>query len=188
MRFVLRSVVTLALLVTGSPAVSQVRPTIRVPMCLQYPDSKTYVPCTGMVPVDKTTGEPLDWTAVFKGSPSDPIYTQETTRRTHWAETSSPLSAGQQFTGVTHDDGGAYNGGSTRSTSFSCFAVTDQSGTLSIQGSDNASNWVTFQSRPLVPDTGTYLVQPLFTRYWRCVVVNGGAAQGSLVVKSAFGM
>lgn len=46
---------------------SNPQPTVRVPSCLQYPDSKTYVPCTGVVPVDKTTGDALNWSDVLSG-------------------------------------------------------------------------------------------------------------------------
>lgn len=43
----------------GAPA------TIRVPMCLQYSDNPHYVPCTGVVPVDNTTGDALNWSDVL---------------------------------------------------------------------------------------------------------------------------
>lgn len=46
---------------------AQTRPITRVPMCLQYPDTKTYVPCTGVVPVDHVTGEPFSWSSVLGG-------------------------------------------------------------------------------------------------------------------------
>lgn len=84
MRSVRVFVAAVSILLFTSPAVAGLsqevsipanQATIRLPKCLQYPDSKTYVPCTGVVPVDKITGDALDWSSLIKASPSDPINT-----------------------------------------------------------------------------------------------------------------
>lgn len=40
--------------------------TTRVPLCLNYPDSNTQVPCTGVIPVD-ASGNPLNWASLLSG-------------------------------------------------------------------------------------------------------------------------
>lgn len=162
-------------------------PTTRVPLCLQYPDKKVYVPCTGVVAVDPDTGNPQPWSDVFHGSPSSPSYVQETARRMHWTETKTPLASNAKFDGTIHDDTSSGNGGTTRWNVFSCFVMADQSGTLNLQTSDDGVNWISPQSRPIVPNTSLYLVQPIVAKYSRCQVINGDVAQGSQILFAAFG-
>lgn len=40
--------------------------TVRVPLCLQFPDDDRQVPCTGVIPVD-VSGNPLDWETILSG-------------------------------------------------------------------------------------------------------------------------
>lgn len=188
MKKIVSAFLALMVVMFSTPALADTLATIRVPMCLQFPDNNRYVPCTGVVPVDKTTGNALDWSTIFKGTPTDPVYTKQVSRRQHWTETSQPLIANGTFNSTSRDDGGTTTGGSTQSTAFSCFVITDQTGTLNIQGSDDGVSWITFQSRTITVNTGLYLTQPLFTKYWRCQVVNGAVDQNTMKVYSAFEM
>lgn len=62
MRRILLSLITLSTVVSIPSSRAENIATVRVPMCLQFPDSQKYVPCTGVVPVDVTTGNaPLEF-------------------------------------------------------------------------------------------------------------------------------
>lgn len=65
-KLLLVSTITLIPSVANSQSATQ-RATQRVPTCLVFPDSQSYVPCTGVVPVDSSTGDPLRWQDLFSG-------------------------------------------------------------------------------------------------------------------------
>ena len=55
-------------------SISANQTTAQLPKCLQHTDTNVYVPCTGIVPVDKNTGNPLDWNTIING-PSSTVNT-----------------------------------------------------------------------------------------------------------------
>lgn len=191
MKILFKMILGVSLVYAPQIASAQIRPVTRVPMCLQYPDTKSYIPCTGVVPVDMTTGEPMSWAQAMAGGgdSSGPSTTPNgTVRRSHWTETQTPLGPNAKFEGALHDDDSPNAGGVSRWGSFSCFAWADQAATLEVQTSINGTDWVTIQSRNWEANVSLYLIQPIFTKYSRCKVTNGSTAQSAFILYSAFGI
>jgi hypothetical protein len=102
-----------------------------------------------------------------------------------WNATTTPLGAGATFTGTSRDSGIA-PGVAHHISYFTSFAIADQAGTLSLEGSNDGATWYSLATSTLVAATGCWLQVPVVFRYHRTKLVNGATAQTSLVMNSGY--
>jgi len=104
-----------------------------------------------------------------------------------YADTATPLAGAATFTGSARDVGWA------TSTPvpfgyFNAFCITDQSGTLRTQGSDDGSTWYITNSVAVVASTPVWLKTPVAFRFNRVMLVNGATLQTTVKVNSSYGI
>ena len=97
-------------------------------------------------------------------------------------ETSTNLGAGATYTGASRD------GGSTAvNQRFAARFYADQSGTCRVDMSTDGTTWRRATADLALTATAPVEVNiPAVTRYHRCILVNGGVAQGAVLVASAY--
>lgn len=106
-------------------------------------------------------------------------------RAMFWPETTTPLGASASFNGAQRD-AGATSPGPVAFAYFNGFFLADQTGTASLQCSDDGSTWSTCATDVLAAATPLILQVPVTARYHRVVLANGGTPQGSVFVRSAY--
>ena len=102
-----------------------------------------------------------------------------------WNETTTPLTGSATFTGGSRDLGVAANNHSSYSF-FNAFFIADQTGTASIEGSNDGSTWYTVTTSSLSINTPLTLSAPVMTQYHRAKLVNGASGQSSLKINTAY--
>jgi len=102
-----------------------------------------------------------------------------------WLETIAPLVAADTFTGPQRDTGAA-SPGPVAPAYFNGFFLADQTGTASLQCSDDGATWATCATDILAAATPLTLQTPVLARYHRVVLANGGTPQGSVTVRSSY--
>ena len=102
-----------------------------------------------------------------------------------WNETTTPPTGSATFTGGSRDLGVAANNHSSYSF-FNAFFIADQTGTASIEGSNDGTTWYTITTSALAVNTPLSLAVPVMTRYHRAKLVNGAAAQSTLKINTAY--
>jgi hypothetical protein len=102
-----------------------------------------------------------------------------------WPETTTPLAAAATFTGAARDAGAA-SPGPVAPAYFNGFFLSDQTGTASLQCSDDGVTWATCATEILAAATPLILQTPAFARNHRVVLANGGTPQGSVTVRSSY--
>jgi hypothetical protein len=98
------------------------------------------------------------------------------------AETSTNLGSGATYTGASRD------GGSTAvNQRFAARFFADQAGTARVEMSTDGSTWRRATADTALAANGVVEFNlPAVTRYHRCILVNGGTAQGAVLVASAY--
>lgn len=104
---------------------------------------------------------------------------------TFWPETSTPLAASATFNGASRD-GGAASPGPIAGAYFNAMIYADQTGTATLQRSNDAAAWTPAATAPIVASTPLTLQVPVTARYHRIVVENGGSIQTVLSVNSSY--
>lgn len=102
-----------------------------------------------------------------------------------WPETTTTLAAAATFNGPQRDTGAA-SPGPVAPAYFNGFFLSDQTGTASLQCSDDGATWATCATEILAAATPLTLQTPVFARYHRVVLANGGTPQGSVTVRSSY--
>lgn len=102
-----------------------------------------------------------------------------------WAETTAALAASATFTGTARDSGTAA-GTPGYFSYFNALVATDQTGTATIEGSDDGTSWYSVAVEQIVANQPLALQVPVTAKVHRVVVQNGGTAQTNLVVKSGY--
>lgn len=97
-------------------------------------------------------------------------------------ETETTLGSGATFTGTSRD------GGSTAANrTFVARFFADQAGTCRVEHSTNGTTWRRATADLALAANGVVEVSlPITVRYHRCILVNGGTAQGAVLVSSAY--
>lgn len=102
-----------------------------------------------------------------------------------WAETSTPLAASATFNGASRD-GGAASPGPLAGAYFNAMIYADQTGTATLERSNDGAAWTPAATAPIVASTPLTLQVPVTARYHRIVVENGGTLQTVLSVNSSY--
>ena len=97
----------------------------------------------------------------------------------------SALAANATLTGTARDVGVAQATAHPVAYYKASF-LADQSGTASIEASNDNSTWYAIASSALAANTSLLLSVPIVTRYYRAKLVNGPIAQALLWVNSSF--
>lgn len=114
--------------------------------------------------------------------PTTPSVNINSSSPTLFAETETALGAGATYTGSSRD------GSSTAANrTFTARFFADQSGTCRVEHSTNGSTWRRASADVALAATAPVEITiPVTVRYYRCILVNGGVAQGAVLVSSAF--
>ncbi len=105
----------------------------------------------------------------------------------YYNETTTPLGAGLQFTGLSRDTGWAAQGLAQTRAYFNAFVYADQAGTARLEVSNDNTTWRRATADVAVTATGPVALSlPVMTRYHRVVVVNGATLQGALMVNTSY--
>jgi hypothetical protein len=111
-------------------------------------------------------------------------YVQERSRAYFFTETTTALAIGATATGASRNGSGA---GNTAWSSFQAIARPDVAGTLSIQGSDDGSNWSpALATVAVAAGTAVTLSTPVFYQYHRAMFVNGATALTTLILRTRY--
>ena len=116
---------------------------------------------------------------------TDAVFATSARRATFWMETDAPLAASATFSGPQRDAGAA-SPGPVEYAYFNGYFLADQTGTASIQCSDDGATWRTIATDALTAATPLILQVPVTARYHRVVLANGGALQGTVIVRSSY--
>lgn len=103
-----------------------------------------------------------------------------------YSESTTAQAANATVTGSAREIGAA-TAVNHRYTAYNAFAVSDQAGTLRIEGSIDGTTWrrMTLDTA-VAANTPVILSIPVMTRYHRVVYVNGTTAQGSFMLTSSY--
>jgi hypothetical protein len=133
-----------------------------------------------------TAGTPAGGVMTVQGDPAGtPIPASVTNRATFWPETSTPLAASATFNGASRDVGAA-SPGPVAYNYFNAMIYADQTGTATLQRSNDGVAWTPAATAGIVADTPLTLQVPVTARYHRIVVENGGTLQAVLSVNSSY--
>lgn len=133
-----------------------------------------------------TAGSPSTDVLTVQGSATGtPLPTQEARRAVFQNDTTTALTGSATFTGTARDVGVAA-GTVTPYAYFSAFFLADQTGTASIEASNDNSTWYTAATASIIASTPLILQVPVMTRYHRAKVVNGSTAQTLLKVNDNY--
>lgn len=99
-------------------------------------------------------------------------------------ETTTNLGISATFTGTARDTGTAA-GSNCPFAYFNAFFIANQTGTASIEASNDNTTWFTVATAALAVSTPLSLQIPVTTRYYRVKLVNGATAQTSVFVNSS---
>lgn len=102
-----------------------------------------------------------------------------------WPETSTPLAASATFNGASRD-GGAASPGPVAGAYFNAMIYADQTGTATLERSNDGAAWTPAATAPIVASTPLTLQVPVTARYHRIVLENGGTLQTVLSVNSSY--
>lgn len=97
----------------------------------------------------------------------------------------SALAGSATFTGTARDVGVAA-ATAHNVTSFNASFYADQTGTASIEASNDNATWYTLASGALSASTPLMMTVPIVTRYFRAKLVNGGTDETVLWVNTSF--
>lgn len=141
---------------------------------------------TGTVQGEGTAGAPSGGVLTVQGDPAGtPIPASVSNRALYWPETGTPLAAAAAFNGASRDIGAA-SPGPVAYDYFNAMIYADQTGTATIQRSNDNAAWTPAATAPIVASTPLTLQVPLTARYHRIVVENGGTPQTVLSVNSSY--
>ena len=104
---------------------------------------------------------------------------------TFFNDSTAVIAASATFTGTTRDVGVAA-GTATPSTYFNAMFFADQTGTASIECSNDNTTWRTLATSALAVTTPLILSAPVMTRYYRVKLVNNATLQTALMINSSF--
>lgn len=137
----------------------------------------------GKLPV--SLGAKTAATSLSVAPATDAVFATAARNMVFWPETSTPLAASATFNGASRDVGAASPGPVTYAY-FSAMIYADQTGTATLERSNDGTNWTPAATAAIVASTPLTLQVPVVARYHRIVVENGGTLQTVLSVNSGY--
>jgi hypothetical protein len=127
------------------------------------------------------SGHPSIWDVRVTSAPTTTVTISGSSPSIN-SETSTNLGAGATYTGSSRD------GGSTAvNRTFAARFFADQAGTCRIEHSTDGTTWRRATADTALAANGVVEFSlPVTVRYHRCILVNGGVAQGAVLVSSCY--
>jgi hypothetical protein len=101
-------------------------------------------------------------------------------------ESVTPILANATFTGTAKNTG-ATAGGLCDACFFNAFILTDQTGIMRIEMSNDNVTWIRATiDTAIVANTPLFLKTPIVTKYYRVIVTNGTTLQTILMINSSY--